>query len=130
MDIVIDTSAILAVLLNEERKDAVIVATKGADLLAPASIDAEVGNALSAMFKRDRLTLGQAEQIIEQFEDIPIRRTKLRLEVAIQLASSHNINAYDAYMLDCAQQFQSSLLSLDRELITTGDKLGIEMLEV
>lgn len=130
MIITIDTSALLAVLLNEEHKTKIIEKTKGHSLQAPASLDAEVGNALSAMFKRDRITLDQAEQVLGQFKEISIRRTKLRLREAFQLAHNHNLYAYDAYVLDCALQYRVPLMSLDKELITIGKELELTLLEV
>ena len=55
-NIVIDTSAILAVLLAEPEKLAVVEATMGRVLCAPASLRWEVGNAAKAGVKRRRLT--------------------------------------------------------------------------
>lgn len=130
MVITIDTSALLAVLLNEEHKSEIIEKTKGHDLQAPASLDAEVGNALSAMFKKGRLTVEEATEVLMQFEKIPIRRTKLRLQEAVKLAHIHNIYAYDGYVLDCARQYRTPLMSLDNELITIGKELGLNLLEV
>src|SRR5437763_8514880 len=54
MDIVADTSAIIAVIANEPEKSALVAHTQGADLFAPLSIPWEVGNAFSAMLKRQR----------------------------------------------------------------------------
>ncbi len=130
MIVTIDTSALLAILLNEEHKPAIIEATKGHELQAPSCLDAEVGNALSAMFKRDRLTLEDAEQVLLQFNEIPIRRTKLRLTEATRLAYTHNIYAYDAYVLDCARQYRSPLLSLDNKLTGIGKELNLTLLEI
>jgi len=42
----IDIFALLTVLLNEQHKPDIVEATKGHDLQAPFSLDAEVGNAL------------------------------------------------------------------------------------
>lgn len=130
MVVTIDTSALLAVLLNEKHKAAIIDATKGHDLLAPESLDAEVGNALSAMFKRDRISLQTARKVVKQFKKIPIRRTKLRLQEALLMAQNHNMYAYDAYILDCARQYRSPLLSLDNKLVKIGKKLELTLLEV
>lgn len=130
MVITIDTSALLAVLLNEQHKPDIVEAAKGHDLQAPLSLDAEVDNALSAMFKRGRLSLNQARQVLTQFAEIPIRRTKLRLTEAAEIAYNHNIYAYDAYVLDCARQYRSPLLSLDNQLKAIGEKLELTVLEV
>lgn len=130
MVITIDTSALLAVLLNEQHRPAIIDVTKGHDLQAPASLDAEVGNALSAMFKQNRLRLVDAEQVLGQFSEIPIRRTSLRLDKAVQLANKYNIYAYDAYMLDCARQYRSPLLSLDNQLREVAKQMKLNILEI
>jgi len=130
MIITIDTSALLSVLLNEKHKRAIIMTTKGHDLQAPYSLDAEIGNALSAMFKRGRLSLAQARQVLTQFADIPIRRTKLRLSEAIEIASNYNIYAYDAYVLDCARQYRLPLITLDKQMKTIAEKLDLKILEV
>ena len=130
MLITIDTSALLAVLVNEPSKAKVIELTKETDLQAPASLDAEVGNALSAMIKRNRISASDAEKVINQFENIPIRRTELRLAAAVELAAAYNIYAYDAYVLDCAKQYRTPLLSLDRKMIESAEQLQITTLEV
>ena len=130
MVITVDTSVLLSVLLNEKHKEKIVELTKGDELQAPSSLDAEIGNALSAMFKRNRLTLDEARQVIEQYEQIPVRRTKLRLWKAAELAHTYNIYGYDAYVLDCARQYRTSLISLDKELVTIGNKLGLNMIEV
>ncbi len=130
MILTIDTSALLAVLLNEEHRSEIIAITKGYDLQAPETLDAEVGNALSAMFKRNRLRLKSAREVIKQFESIPIRRTKIRINESIDLAYKYQIYAYDAYVLDCALQYKTPLLSLDSALTTVAEKLNIDLLEV
>lgn len=130
MIITVDTSVLLAVLLNEQHKPDIVEATKGHDLQAPFSLDAEIGYALSAMFKRGRLSFDESHQILTQFAEIPIRRTKLRPVEAIGIAYNHNIYAYDAYVLDCARQYRSPLLSLDSQMKTIGEKLGLTVLEV
>lgn len=129
MVITIDTSALLAVLLNEPHKPAIIEVTKGHQLQAPSSLDAEIGNALSALFKRSRLSPDQARQVLSQFYTIPIRRSKLRLSEAAELAFQYNIYAYDAYVLDCAIQYRTPLLSLDHQMKTIAKKINISILE-
>lgn len=130
MILAIDTSALLAVLLNEEHKKTLINLTKGHDLQAPFSLDAEVGNALCAMFKQKRISLQQGRQVVQQFKQIPIRRTKLRLGEAVKLANHYSIYAYDAYVLDCSMQYHIPLLTLDKKMIEVAQKLDITVLEV
>lgn len=81
-------------------------------------------------FKRGRLSLKDARQVLAQFVEIPIRRTELRLDEAIKIAHEYEVYAYDAYVLDAACQYQTALLSLDTQLMTTAAKMNVDLLEV
>ena len=61
MELVIDTSAIIAVIANGSERATILERTAGAILTAPYSVHWEVGNAFSAMFRRGRITLAQAK---------------------------------------------------------------------
>ncbi|MBU1170697.1 MAG: hypothetical protein KKD44_14145 [Proteobacteria bacterium] len=54
MDIVVDTSALIAVIVGEPERNTIIELTTGNTLIGPGSIPWEIGNAFSAMFKRQR----------------------------------------------------------------------------
>ena len=60
MNIVVDTSVIIAVITNEPYKASLVELARGADLLAPPSLHWEVGNAFSAMLKQQRIRVDQA----------------------------------------------------------------------
>ena len=72
MQIVSDTSVIVAVIAGEPDRPRLIELTQDADLLAPQSLHWELGNALAAQIRRGRLTLDQAERFLELYEQIPI----------------------------------------------------------
>src|SRR5687767_203550 len=103
MEFVIDTSAVLAVVMNEPEKPALVAATAGAELVAPGSLPWEIGNALSAMFKRRRISVEGARGVVRAYEQVPIKLLQIDVDAAVSLAAKHNIYAYDAYMLICAQ---------------------------
>lgn len=130
MDISIDTSIVIAVILNEPTKPALLRATEGADLRSAASLPWEVGNALTALFKRERIDLGQAQKALESFEAIPIHLAEVDLGEAVKLGHEHGIYAYDGYILECARRYATPLLSLDRGQCEVAKRLGIEVLEV
>lgn len=130
MNIVIDTSAIIAVLINESSKKSIIRTVTGCTLIAAQSIDAEIGNAISAMFKRKRINLIQAEKVINNYNKIAIRKEKIRILDAIKLSLELNIYAYDAYVLDTALKFKAPILTLDKELERKAQELNIEILEI
>jgi len=130
MKIVIDTSVVIAVITNENHKPSLILKTKGAHLIAPSSLPFEIGNAISAMFKRNRITLEQAYLALDAFEKIPIQLCDVNLVKAIELAQVLGIYAYDAYFIECAQAYKCPLLSLDSGLIESVLKIGLKSIEV
>ena len=71
MDIVIDTSALVAVVVGEPERNRIVELTAGNTLIGPGSIPWEVGNAFSAMLKQGRLTLNDAHKGHAIFQGIP-----------------------------------------------------------
>ncbi|PSO45248.1 MAG: VapC toxin family PIN domain ribonuclease [Parcubacteria group bacterium SW_6_46_9] len=130
MKVTVDTSAIIAVIANEASKEAVINETQGVDLIAPNSLRWEVGNALSAMFKQNRTNFKLARDMCDAFTEIPVQYVDVRLKKALRLADKHNIYAYDAYMLVCANTHQTPLITLDEELAGIAQNMNIKTLNV
>jgi predicted nucleic acid-binding protein len=130
VEIVIDTSAILAVIVEQPEKAELVRLTRGATLTSPASVHWEVGNALSSMFKRKTLNLKEAMRCLEAYAAIPVRMADVTLEQAVELSFRWNVYAYDAYVLACALNRNAPLLTLDGGLITRARDLKLEVLEV
>lgn len=130
MDIVIDASAILAVIVDEPERGRVIGVTKGNTLVGPGSIPWEIGNAFSSMLKHRRLSMEAAKQGLSIFQSIPIRYLAVDMENAISIAHANGLYAYDAYFLDCASRHAAPLLTLDRPLKRVAGKIGIDVLEI
>ncbi|MCP4369809.1 MAG: type II toxin-antitoxin system VapC family toxin [Deltaproteobacteria bacterium] len=130
MNIVIDTSAIIAVIANEPEKKRLIKLTSGFDLIAPKSIYWEIGNAFSAMFKRKRATLKQAKDAINIFKKIPIRFSDVDLIDTLELSNKYDIYAYDAYVISCALKHKCSLISLDLRLLEVSKQAKVKIVEV
>ena len=130
MDIVVDTSVLIAVIANEPEKDRLIRQTTGADLLAPPSCHWEIGNAFSAMLRRGRITLSQAQHAIQAYREIPVRFVDVDLVQAVELADRLGIFAYYAYVITCALNQRCAIISLDRGLVTAAKSAGADVLEV
>jgi len=130
MEIVIDTSAILAVIGEQPEKAELVRLTRGATLVAPPSVHWEVGNALSAMFKRKAVSLDDALKLLESYAAIPIRLTDVALKQAVELSARLNVYAYDAYVIACATNQGAPILTLDSGLRTQARKLKLDVLEV
>jgi predicted nucleic acid-binding protein len=130
MDVVIDTSALIAVIVAEPERDRIIELVIERTLIGPGSIEWEVGNAFSAMLKKRQLELEDAKKGIEIFNHVKIRYIAPDLIRVMELCNEKNIYAYDAYFLDCAIRFNAPLLSLDKKLKSIAKNLQIAVLEV
>ena len=130
MEIVIDTSALISVIVGEPERKRIIEVTTGNTLIAPGSIQWEIGNAFSAMFKQKRLTLIEAEKGISIFKGIPIRYIDPDFIKALKISKQANIYAYDAYFLECAIRYKAPLLTLDRKLMASAQIFNVETLGV
>jgi len=129
MDIVIDTSALLAVIVGEPERDRIIAATAGHTLIGPGAIPWEVGNAFSAMIKRRRMTLDAALEGMRAVHSVPIRFLTVDMANALAIAKREGLYAYDAYFLDCALRHTAPLLTLDRGLMRSAKSMGVRLLE-
>lgn len=130
MRIAVDTSAVIAVVAGEAEKAKLIELTKDATIVVPPSMDWEVGNAFSAMLKRSRINLEQAVEAIEVYQEISLEIVDIVLKAAMRLAGKFNIYAYDAYILQCALEYNLPLISLDQNMIDNAKRAGIQVIEV
>lgn len=121
----IDTSALIAVITNEASKGRIIEITKHCSLCAPHSVHWEIGNAFSAMFKRQRLDTEMAKQCLIAYRKIPIKFIDVPLERTLELCQQFKLYAYDAYLIQCAQQTSTSLVTLDRGLTLVARAIGV-----
>jgi predicted nucleic acid-binding protein len=130
MEIVIDTSALLAVVAMEPERAELIRVTRGAALVAPASVHWEIGNALSAMFKRKAIELEEALRVLDGYAAITVRLVDPSLRQTVQLCRELNVYAYDAYVIACAINQRAPILSLDNVLKERARSLKLDVIEV
>lgn len=125
MNVVIDSSAIVAVIVAEPEKDAIVAATSGHTLIGPGSIPWEIGNAFSEMIRQRRVSVSVAQRGMEILEGIPIQYVDVDMPNVLSIAAQVNAYAYDAYFLDCALRHGAPLLTLDRTLSRAAATLGV-----
>ena len=130
MSLIVDTSVIISVVTNEKSKSKLIKITKGEDLIAPASIHWEIGNAFSAMFKRKKVDLKSTKKAMEYYKMIPLRLVDVDIYKSIELSNQYDIYAYDAYFLECARNYSSPLLTVDNGLLEVAKQMNINVIEV
>jgi len=130
MEIVVDASVLIAVIVNETEKEHLVTMTQEAELIAPMSVHWEIGNAFSSLLKRGRITIEQALQAIDMYLEIPVRFVEVELANSLELAGTLGMYAYDAYLLRCAEKYRLPLLTLDKKLVQSAKEKGISVLEV
>jgi predicted nucleic acid-binding protein len=130
MQVVIDPSAILAVLLNEPEREALIRATASSVLITPASTPWEIGNALIAGLRRRRLSPDDVSAAWDSFEEISLRFVEVDIPRALVSAARHGLYAYDAYVLEAAEARRVPLLTLDQTLAHVATQAGVALLEL
>ena len=129
MDIVADTNIFLAVSLDETEKGRIVSLTQDASITAPEIVPYEIGNALSAMVKRGKLTKAEALKAEHVTNLIPARLVSVDIHASLKIALAQNIYAYDAYFLQCAKAYSLPLLTLDKRMKHVAKQLGIPVLE-
>jgi len=129
MDIIADTNIFLAVALDEPEKDNIIKLTSGSEVFSPEVLPYEIGNALSAMVKRKRITAKEALSAQSRANSISVRLVHIDTFQALKLAIKYNIYAYDAYFLQGAKTLSHPLLTLDIRMKQVANELNIELLE-
>jgi predicted nucleic acid-binding protein len=130
VELVVDTSVLVAVLTGEPQRDQLIARTQGAELLAPGSVHWEVGNAFSALLRRRRLRLNEVQTALTAYGQIPIRFVEVELAAALELADRLGLYAYDAFLMACARRQRAPLLTLDARLGRAAREAGVQVVEV
>jgi predicted nucleic acid-binding protein len=89
----------------------------------------EIGNALSATVKRQRLSAVQARAALTAARSIPVRLVGVDIAEALQLASDFDLYAYGAYFLQCARTAPGPLLTLDARMRNVATELKPPLLD-
>ena len=130
MDIIIDASVLMPILINEPEKEFIINATKDAELSAPSILPYEIGNALTRLKKRRILSEKQVLLAYNDFMKIPLRLLETDIANALKIACKYTIYAYDAYYLETACRLNLPLLTLDGSMKKIAQDLNLKILEV
>ena len=128
--VVVDASVLIAIVTNGPEKVNLIEMTQDVNLISPHSVHWEIGNAFSAMFKRNRVSFEDAIKAIAAYQEITIRFVDIELDEALKLAYSLETNACDAYLIRCAIKYRSPLISLDKKLLNNAKSTNVKVLEV
>ena len=128
MDVLLDASSIMAIILNEPNRDKVIRLTESAALLSSEVISFEVGNALVNLYRRQKITEDGLFDAYKNFSLIPLRIIKVNMENALKIACKYKIYAYDAYYLEIAYRLKLPLITFDAPMKKVGLDIKIDVL--
>lgn len=123
--IVIDASAVLAVLFKENGAFEVLQKTRDSVLVSAKCLPFEIANTLSKQLKRKLITLEHAQKIFSIFSRLPIELVDIDFNNVLDFCASENHYAYDMFYLDCAVKNKCPLLTLDVKLSEIAVKRGV-----
>jgi len=129
MNVLLDASAIIAVIADEPEAQIVINCTKGAVIMSPYIISYEVTNALTRMMRKGIITTKeQMIELIQNFKKIPLKILDVDLEKTLEIAWSFKIYAYDAFYLETAKRLGLPIISFDSNMIKIAKELNLTVL--
>ena len=129
MEIVLDASAIIAVIADEPEGNKVIYLTQDAIIVCPDVISFEITNSLTKMIKKGIIkNKDKMNDLIKSFQKIPIKLIKNNLENVMEIAWNYKIYAYDAFYLETAKSLNLPILTFDKEMKNIGKDIGITIL--
>ena len=110
MEVLLDASAIMAVIADEPESETVIDYTKDAIIVSPNMVSFEIANGLTKMLKR-KVINNQEDliRIIESFEKIQMKTVEVDLKESLKIAWKYKIYAYDAFYLETAKRLNVPL---------------------
>ena len=128
MNILIDASALLPILIDKPEKKHIIHLTRNCSLLAPFILPLEIGNALTRLHKRRILNEQEVAIAFNDFKKIPLRLVNAEIETALSIACRYALNAGEAYYLEIAVRLNLPFLTLDRSLKKAAADLKLRLL--
>ena len=122
--VVVDASAVVALLFDELTRDAVVPRLRGSSLHAPSLLGFEVGN---ACLKKIRAAPGERRALLEAFsllDELSVTLEAVDLAQAMALAEQTKLSLYDASYLWLARALGAELVTLDSKLARADAALG------
>ena len=117
---VVDASVVVRLLQNRVDDEALRERFDRARYLhAPTLIDAEVTSAVRGLLMTSkpniRIGVARADEMIDDFADLPLVRYPMQPHQRRALALRHNFTAYDAFYVALAETLDMPLLTVDRK---------------
>jgi predicted nucleic acid-binding protein len=129
MEVLLDASAIMAVIADEPEREIVIQNTLNSEIDSPKIISYEISNGLTRMMRKNIIdTQERMINLIQNFKMIPIKTVEVDIEKALKIAWEYKIYAYDAFYLEVGKRLKIPMLTFDKGMKRVGKALGLLML--
>jgi predicted nucleic acid-binding protein len=129
MPVVIDSSALVELVVRSERASAVTQAVGATDMVAPDVVNPEVLSALRRLERTGTLTARRAVQAVDDLMDAPVRRFSTLPLLAEAWSLRANVAAADACYVVLARILRCPLVTADRKL-SRAPRLGVALITV
>jgi predicted nucleic acid-binding protein len=129
MPVVIDSSALVELVVRSERASAVTQAVGATDMVAPDVVNPEVLSALRRLERTGTLTARRAVQAVDDLMDAPVRRFSTLPLLAEAWSLRANVAAADACYVVLARILRCPLVTADRKL-SRAPGLGVALITV
>jgi predicted nucleic acid-binding protein len=120
-------------LLDQANRLAALHAKHELHLLAPVSIEAEIGNVLSKAVRRKRITPREAERSLRGFTALSIQMVPISelLDQALQIAMDYDRSFYDSLYVALALATKTELITADERMVNAlGSRFPVRWLGV
>lgn len=116
MTLVVDASAVAAIVFDEAEGATITAHLEGETLIAPALIDYELANIAVTKMRRHPHLQAELLAALELARDFPMTRIDVSPFDAVALAIETGLSGYDASYLWLALSRDLELVTLDRKL--------------
>lgn len=118
--IVLDCAALVDALAAIEGSHRLRAMMADEELHAPALLDFEIVSALRRMTRLNRMSIARAEDLLDDFDDLPIHRWRADDALRMRAFSLRdNLSAYDAAYVALAEALDCRLVTRDQRLART-----------
>lgn len=116
MAVVVDASALVAVLMAEPEATSVSERVKGHALISTSMLPYEVANAAAQKTRRKLMTEEDARRALGDLGGLAVRLEPADPAAVLALALETGLTAYDASYLWLARELKADLVTLDTKL--------------
>ncbi len=115
-EIVVDASALAALIFREPEGEAVLHRCQGESLFAPQLLDYEMANICVTKQRRDRTRAALLARQFHAYTNLDLELEPVDIEAVQGLANQLKVTAYDAAYLWLARDRGRALVTLDKAL--------------